>query len=177
MSKVTLSLSLTQLAVKKHLKTFVSALNAMFTELYANDQLMKTVKVTIGAVGVSGCDHNFTTAANYTEQVIDFGHVLPARAKVVDITSVTDAAFTACTTLVAEVGASSSGAEYVTSASIKALGAITTMSHALSLAVAPVDAVAHVFVAATPDSGTTWAALTAGKVSYYITYIDLNSRK
>jgi len=146
---------------------------AAFMSNLDDNLMIKTVKVTIGGVGVSGCNYNFATAANYTEQIIDFGHVLPAMCKIIDVTSLTDTAFTACTTLVAEVGISSSGNECVASATIKAQGAITTLAHAGALNNAPVNAAGHIFVSATPDSGTTWAAITAGKVSYYITYLDL----
>ena len=73
----------------------------------------KTIKKTIGGVGITGCDFNFATAANMTEQVIDLGEIIPAKANIVDIFTFTDAVFTGATTLVAETGTTSSGDELI----------------------------------------------------------------
>jgi len=54
---------------------------------------LKTVKKTIGGVGVAGCDFNFATAANANEQVIDLGAIIPAFARVLDVKTRTKAAF------------------------------------------------------------------------------------
>jgi len=54
---------------------------------------VKTVKLTIGGVGVAGCDKNFATAANTSEQVIDMGSIVPALARVLDVKSHTPVAF------------------------------------------------------------------------------------
>jgi hypothetical protein len=54
---------------------------------------LKTVKKTIGGVGVAGCDFNFASAANANEQVIDLGAIIPAFARVLDVKTRTKAAF------------------------------------------------------------------------------------
>ena len=54
---------------------------------------VKTVKKTIGGVGVADCDFNFATAANVTEQVIDLGAIIPAFARILDAKTVTPAVF------------------------------------------------------------------------------------
>ena len=131
---------------------------------------IKTVKKTIGGVGVAGCDFNFATAANTTEQVIDLGSIVPANARVLDVKSVTNATFTGATTLVAEAGNASSGAQFIASASIYTAAEITAVTHTLGLNVAPVAAASKVYVAATPSSN--WSGVTAGKVTYYITFIE-----
>ena len=130
----------------------------------------KTVKKTIGGIGITA-DFNFVTAGDKTEQVIDLGAIIPARARVIDTFTVTEAVFTGATTLVAETGISSSGAELIASATIYAADAVTSMAHATSLLNVPNVAALHVYVAATP--GANWSNVTAGKVSVYITYIDV----
>jgi hypothetical protein len=132
---------------------------------------LKTVKKTIGGVGVTGCDFNFATAANTNEQVIDLGAIVPAKARVIDVFTFTDAVFTGATTLVAETGSSSSGNQYIASATIYATSAFTSMPHTASLNIVPVVAAGNVFVAATP--GANWSNVTAGKVSVYVTFVDV----
>ena len=208
---------------------------------------VKTVKKTIGGVGVAGCDFNFATAANASEQVIDLGSIVPALARVLDVKTFTrevfnsksiaiaswavssnvctivtsaahglvtgnsvviagmteaacngtrsvtvtntttftfslthnDATTTADTTgtatptltLVAEVGNSSSGHEYIGSTTIKAANAITYMATDHDMTVAPAAAASKVYVAATPN--VFWANVTSGKVEVYVTYIEV----
>ena len=132
---------------------------------------VKTVRKTIGGVGIAGCDFNFATAANQNEQVIDLGSIVPANARVLDVKSVTDATFTGAVTLVAEAGNSSSGAQFIASASILTAAEITAVTHTLGFNVAPAAAASKVYVAATP--GANWSLVTAGKVSYYVTYIEI----
>lgn len=54
---------------------------------------IKTKKLSIGAVGLAGCDFNFATAANANQQVIDLGAIVPAFARVLDVKTVTREAF------------------------------------------------------------------------------------
>jgi hypothetical protein len=132
---------------------------------------VKTVKLTIGGVGVAGCDFNFATAANTNEQVIDLGAIVPAFARVLDVKTVTEAVFTGATTLVAETGNTSSGNQYIGSATIYAANAITAAAAGAPLAIAPSASAVHVYVAATP--GANWSGVTAGKVAVYVTYIEI----
>lgn len=132
---------------------------------------VKTVKKIIGAPGVAGCDFNFTSAANMTEQVINLGAIIPAFARILDAKTVTLTAFTPDpTTFVAETGTSSSGAELIASATIKAANAITALAHATGLNIAPAATAVSVYVSATP--GANWSTITAGKVAVYVTYIE-----
>jgi hypothetical protein len=133
---------------------------------------VKTIKLTIGGVGVTGCDFNFVTAANTSEQIINLGAVIPALARVVDVKTHTETGFHAnSTTLVAEIGNSSSGHEFVGSATIMALNAVNKMAHDHFFTVAPAAAASNVYVAATP--GANWSNATLGKVAVYITYIEI----
>jgi hypothetical protein len=133
---------------------------------------LKTIKVLIGGVGVTGCDFNFVTAGNTTEQVVDLGAIIPALARVIDIKTLTEIGFHAnSTSLVAEVGNSSSGHEFIGSATVMALNAINKMAHDHFLTVAPVAVASNVYVAATP--GSNWSNVTLGRIAVYITYLEI----
>jgi hypothetical protein len=128
-----------------------------------------TIVKTIGGVGVASCDFNFATAANTNEQIIDLGAIVPAKARILDINTYTNNVFTGATTLVAETGVTSSGNEYITSASIYASNAITATAAGGTFIAAPSASALHVYVSATP--GANWASVTAGKVTVNVTYI------
>ena len=130
----------------------------------------RTIKKTIGGVGVAGCDFNFATAANQNEQVIDLGEIIPTLGNFVDVFTRTDAVFTGAVTLVAETGTTSSGDELIASTTIYATDAITPTGGGGMVSSTAVVAAQHVYVSATP--GADWTNVTAGKVSIYITYVD-----
>lgn len=77
---------------------------------------VKTKKFTIGGVGVAGCDYNFETAANVTEQVIDLGAILPAFARILDVKTITRAAFNSKPIAIASWAVASNVCTIVTSA-------------------------------------------------------------
>jgi hypothetical protein len=131
---------------------------------------VQTVKKTIGGVGVAACDFNFATAANQDEQVIDLGAIVPARARVIDVYLITDTTFTGATSLVADVGNASGGAQFIASATIYAANAVLAQAAGAAFTVAPAVAASNVFVNATP--GANWSGVTAGKVSCYVTFIN-----
>ncbi len=134
---------------------------------------VQTIKKTIGGVGVAGCDFNFATAANTDEQVIDLGAIVPAKARIVDVFTFTDAQFTGATTLVADTGTSSGGGELITSATIYAANAITASPNAGAFIATPSASALHIYVNATP--GANWSGVTAGKVSVYVTFINVTN--
>jgi hypothetical protein len=208
---------------------------------------VKTLKLLLGAVGVAGCDFNFATGDNITEQPIDLGAIVPALARVLDIKTHTEVAFAHAATaiaswsvdtnvativtatahglvtgnsvviagmtetalngtysitrvdntsftiskthadggddddtgtvtfaalaLVAETGSATSGAEFIGSATIKDLNAITAQAHAAALNNTPNAAATHVWVSATPDAK--WNHLTTGRLAVYVTFIEI----
>lgn len=132
---------------------------------------VETIKKTIGGIGVAGCDFNFVTAGDMAEQVINLGALIPAKARLLDVFTFTDAVFTGATTLVAETGISSSGNELIQSATIYAANAMTATANALSFTLTPSVNTLNVYLSATP--GSNWSNITAGKVSIYITYINI----
>jgi hypothetical protein len=133
---------------------------------------IKTKKVTIGGVGVPGCDFNFATAANTTAQHIDLGAIVPPLARVLDVKTHTEVAFagTSLSALVMTTGNVSAGAQFIASASIMAKDAITA-ANLSSMNVAPNKDATKVYCGGTP-TGANWAAITAGRVAIYITYIE-----
>ncbi len=134
---------------------------------------VKTRKLTIGGVGVTGCDFNFASAANTDEQVIDLGSIIPAFARVLDVKTHTEVAFagTSLTAMVMETGNKSSGAQFIASATIMAKDAITAANQS-TLDIAPAATASKVYCSATP-TGANWSAITAGKVSVYVSYIEV----
>jgi hypothetical protein len=134
---------------------------------------MKTVKFTIGGVGVSGCDFNVTSALNTTAQPIDLGAIIPSLARVVDIFIRTNSVWTGAVTLLATVGSATGGNQYITSGSVYAADTVLPEAAAGAFITAPVVAAGHVWVGLTP--GANWNLVTAGKLSIYITYIDVTN--
>lgn len=137
----------------------------------------RLIKKTIGGVGVTGCDFNFATAANMNEQIIDLGAIIPARARILDAHTFTSAAFVFSgggTTLVAETGTSSSGAELIASATVYALNAITQPAVGAGFTLVALSASAgHIYVSATP--GANWSTNTAGKIEVIIVISDVTN--
>jgi len=87
------------------------------TNLQINDVTftgLKTVKKTIGAVGVTGVDFNFATADNVTEQVIDLGAIIPAQSKLLYAKMVTETAFAHKSTAIASWSVTSNVTTVVT---------------------------------------------------------------
>jgi hypothetical protein len=134
---------------------------------------LKTTRVTIGGVGVAGCDFNFATAANQNEQPIDLGHVIPAKAIPLNVYLFTDAVFTGAISLVADVGLTTGAADFIASATIYAANAVLAPAAGGMPYVPPLAAAQHVWVNAIP--GANWSLVTAGRVSVYITYVDVTN--
>jgi hypothetical protein len=166
--------STTVISAAASVNTNLSAVDAALAALPSLTTLvLKTVKKTVGGVGVAGCDFNFVTAANTTEQPIDLGAIVPAKARVLDIMTFTNSVFTGATTLVATVGNVTGGNQFITSTTIYAASAITAMAVASWPMVVPNAAATHVWINGTP--GANWSNVTAGKVTVYVTYIDVTN--
>jgi len=177
MAKKVISHTSKILASKQALAILDNNLNANFTELYTAQSVStsgilplktKTVKVTVGGVGVAGCDFNFATAANTSEQVITLGALIPSLGKLVDIFTHTNSVFTGATSLLAKLGTTSGGNELVDSTTIYAANVVTGGD---VIPPAPVVSTTTIYLSATP--GANWVSVTAGKISVYITYIDI----
>ncbi|HBE43697.1 MAG TPA: hypothetical protein DDW27_21385 [Bacteroidales bacterium] len=73
--------------------------------------------------------------------------------------------------LAAETGNATSGNQFIASATIKALNAITAQAQTAALNNAPVATASNVWVSATPDGK--WNHITTGKLAVYVTYIEV----
>lgn len=105
------------------LKSFLYGVDHQFgvnaTQLTHNGVMcsnVKTKKFTIGGVGVAGCDFNFATAANTTEQVIDLGSIIPALARVLDVKTFTREVFNSKSIAIASWAVATNVVTIVTSA-------------------------------------------------------------
>jgi len=134
---------------------------------------VQTVKKTIGGVGVAGCDFNFATAENQNEQNINLGALVPAKARIVDVFTFTDATFTGAVTLAADTGTTSGGAELITSSGILTANDITAAANAGAFIATPTATATSIYLNATP--GANWNLVTAGKVSVYVTFINVTN--
>ena len=132
-----------------------------------------TRRIVVGGVVVAGCDFNFVTAANQNEQPIDLGAIIPAKAIPLHVYLFTNNVFTGAITLVADVGLTTGAANFIASATIYAANAVLAPAAASLPLVAPLATAQHVWVNATP--GANWSLVTAGKVTVYVTFIDINN--
>jgi hypothetical protein len=131
-----------------------------------------TKKITVGGVGVTGCDFNFVTAANQNEQPINLTAAIPAKARILDVYTFTDVAFTGAVSLGVKIGTATGGTQIAVSADVIAANAINQTAVGAGFTwVAVTAAAATVWLSATP--GANWSLATAGKLSCYITYIDV----
>lgn len=135
---------------------------------------IKKIRRSLSYPGGTG-DFTFSSAANTTEQVINFGPIIPANARLIDIALINTSAAVfsgGATTLVAKIGSTSSGSEYAASASIYALGAILAPATGTWPQVNINAANGNVYVSATP--GANWSTMIAGRWVLSATYIENN---
>lgn len=176
MSQVTIAINQKILWAKEKLKALVANFNANFTELYAHKAKTRiyTKVYTIGAVGVTGCDFNFTTAANTTAQPKDLGTIIPAFAQILSVMVKTDVLFagTSITNFGITIGTTTGGTEIAGSADLILKDAINQPAVGAGYTLIAVSKDAkHIWIGGTPTGGN-WSALTAGKLSVYVTYLD-----
>lgn len=150
----------------------ISKAQTIYQNLDALDtyKTVQTKKFTIGGVGVAGCDFNFTTAEDMTEQVIDLGAILPAFSRLIDVFTVTNTAFTDAVSLGIEIGTTSGGDELAATADVIAANAINQIAHANTFpAISATES--HLYINGTP--GANWNLVTAGKLTVYVTYNNI----
>lgn len=151
----------------------ISTSNSIYANMASIDlyKSVRTIKKTIGAVGLAGMDYNFATAEDMVEQVITLTNIVPEKARILDVTMYTDAIWTNAVTLGVEVGTSSSGNQLIASTDMKAAMAIVATANAGVFIAQPSASASSIYVSATP--GANWSAVTAGSLSVYITILDL----
>ncbi|RPJ39404.1 MAG: hypothetical protein EHM35_02445 [Planctomycetaceae bacterium] len=135
-------------------------------------QVTKTKKITIGHVGETTTDFAWTTAANHTQQNLDLGAVIPAHARVLDVTIICTEALVGESDITIGAGNASAGAEFITGASCDALDDTVASAAGAAAFVAASNAAQHLWISGDP-SDATWADQTAGTWLVAITYIDV----
>lgn len=133
-----------------------------------------TKKITVGGVGVTGCDFNFATAANMNEQPINLLAAIPANSQILSVHTFTNTAFTGAVSLGVKIGTATGGTQIAASADVIAANAINQTAVGAGFTwVLITAAAATIWLSATP--GANWSLATAGKLSCYITYMDVSN--
>ena len=136
---------------------------------------VRTIKKTIGAYGVTGCDFNFGNAANQTAANIDLGSIVPAGARVLDVFAKNIVGFTAGTSLTAGLGNASDGAQFgATGQTLYALDAIANIAAGSAFPVAPNAAATKIWLT-TVTPGANWSVVATGVIAVYVTIIDVTN--
>lgn len=133
---------------------------------------VQTIKKTIGGIGVTA-DFNFATAEDQVEQVIDLGEIIPAKAKIFNALVFTDDEFTGAVSLSCTLGNSSSGDELVAATDLIAANAIGEQATGGLTPLATSASAQNIYLSATP--GANWSNVTAGKLSVYVTFINVTN--
>lgn len=145
----------------------------LVTEIAANEGLIAknivTLKKTIGFPGDTGKDFTWTSADDTTEQNLDLGAIIPAKARVIDAAVICDQAINTGAIDLA-LGNASSGEQFIASANCDATTDILSIATGAAFAVAPSLTASHVWVQATKTGN--WSGMTAGRHSVYVSYID-----
>lgn len=118
---------------------------------------------TIGIFGVSGCDYNFASAANTTEQSIQLGSsIIPALSSVTSLIASCSIALVGGTAT-CDIGVTSGSDEYASGVALSSLNA--TLSS--SAAVAASGVATSIYFSVTPSAN--WNSLSAAKwtVNFY----------
>lgn len=131
----------------------------------------KTLKYTIGRVGVADCDFNFAAGADHAAQTINMGAIIPKKCKVIDIQVVCVEAVVGVADITLAVGNTNGGAEFIAALSCDDLNEV--VGFILATLLIPVivswTAATNIYVTGDP-SDNTWNLMTAGKWEVYITY-------
>ncbi len=132
--------------------------------------VMKTKKITIGHPGQTGVDFAWTTAANHNAQNLDLGHVVPAKARVLDVVVECTETPTGSPEFLITVGNASAGNQFIVQTSCNAANEIIAGAAGGS-PFASIDAAAsHVWVQGDPDAN--WDTLAAGAWTVLVVYND-----
>jgi len=139
--------------------------------------LVKSAVFTLGGPWNTGeCDFEFVSvAADHVAENLDLGALIPAKARVLDVSVRCSEAFVTAVPGVVEmlllVGNASAGNQFIASASCNTLNEVIGMAAAGACAVAISNAVQNIWVQGDPD--TNWDTISAGRLQIVITYLDL----
>ena len=143
---------------------------------------VRTLKYIVGVAGVTGCDHNFTSVANTTEQSIQLGGttIIPLKSWIIGSVILCTATVSGAATATVDLGTTSGGTENgfsgINSYTVDVINvrryssAIVSNSISVSPKSAATDVATSVYFSATPSAN--WDTLTTGKWEIFITWVD-----
>ena len=135
----------------------------------------KTKKITVGHVGDTGDDFHFTTAADHTQQNLDLGAVIPAHARVLDVTIICSEAMTAGPADITFcAGNASAGEQFFAAASCDDLNETAASAAGGASFVAASNAAQNLWLGG-DITDTTWAGQETGHWIVLLSYLDLQS--
>lgn len=137
--------------------------------------VVKTIKKTIGGHWNTGeCDLEFVSnGVNVTPENLDCGSIIPAWAKILDVTLMCKVAISASTFTFA-VGNASAGEQFIAAAQgvCDAVNEVISVAANAASPILTANAAQKLWLQGTP--GANWSTLTTGKWVVVITYLDLS---
>lgn len=148
------------------MKYLVDQLNIIFGIISGTNVITKSY--TIGAPGVAGCDYNFTSAANTTEQSIQLGAttIIPATSPLTSLVLVCQTGLNGAITGTIDIGKTSGTDEYMSSVDVDDTNEIISVGQQVMADVAA----SSVYFSMTPSAN--WSTITTGKWKIWITFND-----
>jgi hypothetical protein len=134
----------------------------------------KTRKVTLAHTGHVGADFAFSTAADHTQQNIDCGAIIPAHARVLDVTVICTEGVVGESDITICAGNASAGEQFFAAASCDDLNETVASAAGAAAFVAANNAAQNLWIGGDP-SDNTWADMSAGTWTILISYLDLTS--
>ena len=137
---------------------------------------IKTRTVTIGHVGDATADHQWTTGAGHAAQNLDLTAIVPAFARVIDVTVICTESVVGQSNVLLTVGSASAGNQFIAQTDCDTINeSISTAAGGASFNAID-NAASKVWVGADPDDGN-WTDQSAGIWSVMVTYIDNDAAK
>lgn len=135
---------------------------------------LKSRKVTIGHVGDATADFQWSTAADHVAQNLDLGAVVPAYARVFDVTVICTETMVGQTNMLLTVGNASAGNQFIAQADCDTANAAISAAAGGGAFEAINASASNVWVQGDPDDNT-WADQSAGLWTVIVTYVDIGA--
>jgi hypothetical protein len=134
----------------------------------------KTRKVTVGHKGETTTDFAWATAAGHAAANLDLGAVIPAHARVLDVTIICTEALVGQSDITIGAGNAAAGTQFFTAASCDELNETVASAAGAAAFVTASNAAQNLWLVGDP-SDNNWSDQTAGMWKVFITYIDVAS--
>lgn len=156
----------------------IAVANSVYQNLDSLDatRTVRTIKKTVGWHGAAGTDFVFATAADHVAQNLDLGAIVPAKARVMAIEVVCTEAVVGVTDFNVAVGNASAGAQFIAAISCDDANEVAGIIDATKPAAVVMNwaAATNIWLQGDP-SDNTWANMSAGKWTVYVTFNQLTN--